>query len=275
MADYVVHGAERRYNGWTAYIKKRIRENKNFISFIGGPTGSGKTYSALKICEVLDDDFNVDRIVFDGLELMRLLNEGNIKSGSCILFEEAGVAMSNRNWYSTLNKMLNYLMQTFRHRNIVLIFTSPYMDFIDAGTRKLIHAEIMTDGIDYEKKVCRLKPMLIQYNSRYNKYYYKYLKMKIGGNSVKIKRWSVGLASPELIKAYEEKKRRFTDKLNEDILVELGGKKKKELKTIYKWKCNNCNNITEAPIAKPTTCKYCKRLYYKHGDFLGKEEIEA
>lgn len=275
MADYVVKMPNRKLNGWPSYIKKRIGENKNFIAFIGGPTGSGKTYSGLKICEMLDEKFNEDRIVFSGLELMQLLNNGNLKSGSCILFEEAGVAMSNRNWYSSLNKMLNYLMQTFRHRNIVLIFTSPYMDFIDAGTRKLIHAELMTDGIDYDKKTCRLKPMLIQYNSRYNKYYYKYLKMITSEGLVKIKRWSVGLATPELINAYEVKKRQFTDRLNEDILKQLSGKKTKQIKVMYRWHCNNCNNTYDSPTQKPTTCKYCKRLFHIHGDYLGKQEFEV
>jgi len=235
MVGVVLPKNQEKY--WITYIKRRIQKKKNFLGFLSGPTGSGKSYSSLRIGEELDPDFSIDRVVFSGKELMTLINTGNLKSGSCIVFEECGVEMSNRNWASIVNKMLNYLMQTFRHRRLILIFNSPYMDFLDSATRKLLHAEFVTIGIDYHKKEVKLKPQTIQYNSRLKKFYYKRLKVIKPEGKVPVSVWRVGMPSKELLVAYENKKRSYTDKLNKKIFDELEafenkGKEKKQLTEI-------------------------------------------
>ena len=48
---------------WVTYIKQRIRLNKNFIGFMSGPTGSGKSYASLSICEMVDPNFSAEQIV--------------------------------------------------------------------------------------------------------------------------------------------------------------------------------------------------------------------
>lgn len=219
---------------WITYIKQRIKKNKNFLGFVSGPTGSSKSYSSIRICEELDPDFDVDRIVFGGLELMNLINSGKLKSGSAITFEEVGVEMSNKNWQSITNKMINYLLQTFRHRRFILIMNSPYMDFVDASTRKLFHAEFRTMGIDYKKNEAKLKPVFLQYNSRLSKFYYHRLKVITPEGKIPVDIWRVSKPSEPLRKAYEEKKLEYTTRLNKKIVEELEGidnkgKKRKEL----------------------------------------------
>jgi DNA-binding MarR family transcriptional regulator len=213
---------------WVRYIQQRIKQNKNFLGFISGSTGSGKSWSSISIAEQLDSDFTDERIVFSGIELMKLINSDKLKKGSVVVFEEAGIGMSSKNWQSTINKMLNFLIQTFRHRNFILIFNSPYMDFVDSSTRKLFHAEFSTVGIDISKGTCRLKPRTIQYNSRTKKFYFKMLRVITKKGLIPVNFWSVGKPSPELIKSYEIKKRAFTDKLNANILKELLEYEKKE-----------------------------------------------
>ena len=71
---------------WIRYIKQRISRNKNFLGFLSGPTGSGKSWSSLSICGMVDDEFDISRIVFGGIELMDLINHGNLKKGSAICF---------------------------------------------------------------------------------------------------------------------------------------------------------------------------------------------
>ena len=208
-------------SSWIAYIHQRIRQNKNFIGFVSGPTGSGKSYSCLRIGEEVDSDFDIDRVVFGGKELMQLINSGTLKKGSCIVWEELGVGMSNRNWQSITNKALNYLVMTFRHRNFVLLLNAPYMDFADASLRKLFHAELRTISIDFKEKKVRLKPQLIQYNPRMQKFYYKYLRVITSDGVVPIIKWGVAKPSKKLLKAYETKKKQFTNRLNVDILTEL------------------------------------------------------
>ena len=212
---------------WIRYIRQRIKNNKNYLGFISGATGTGKTYTSLAICEMVDPTFSIDRVVFNGRDLMRVV--ADMKRGNAVVFEEVGVEMSNRNWASITNKMLNYLFQTFRHRNFILIMNSPYMDFIDAATRKLFHAEFQTEAIDKKKQTVRVIPQVIQYNSRIQKFYFKYLRVyRPGIGLVPIKRWNVPRPSKELTDAYEIKKRAFTDQLNEKIIKELDKVDKKE-----------------------------------------------
>jgi len=219
---------------WISYIKQRIKKNKNFLGFVSGQTGSGKSFSSLRVCEELDPEFNIDRCVFGGIELMNLINSGKLKRGSAICMEEVGVEMNAKNWASVTNKMLNYLMQTFRHKGFILIMNSPFMDFVDSGTRKLFHAEMETKGIDYKKKEVFLKPLLLQYNGRMQKFYRKRLKVITPEGKVPVDLWKVNKPSDELLKLYEEKKTKYTNQLNERIYNELKkvedkGKEKKDL----------------------------------------------
>lgn len=206
---------------WIRYAKQRTRQNKNFLCFISGPTGSGKSYSCLRIGELLDPEFDVNRVVFGGLELMRLIESGKLHKGSVIVWEELGVSASNRNWQSATNKLLSFLMQTFRHRCFVLLMNAPYMDFADAALRRLFHAELRTVSIDYAEEKVLLRPQLIQYNGRLQKFYYKYLRLITPNGVVPVVSWKVGKPSASLVEAYEKRKLDFTNALNAEITREL------------------------------------------------------
>lgn len=238
MADFVVENKEKPQPAWVKYVHKRIyRENKNFIATIEGPTGSGKTYAMLRFGELLDKNFTADNVVFTGKELMDLINSGRLKKGSVILFDESQIDLSSRNWMSIMNKMLNYLITTFRHKNFILLFTSPYSDFIDSQTRRLFHAKFRTVGIDYKNKKCKLKCHLLQYNSDMKKTYTHRLAERqrdlLNGNNrmVQIDIWQIDLPSNDLIREYEIKKTIFTNRLNIEIMETLEAKfnKKKPL----------------------------------------------
>src|SRR5437870_4384364 len=106
----------------TDYIRNRIRNNKNFLCAVLGPTGSGKTYTALRIAEEIDPSFGSSRIVFNPVDFMKILK--GLPSGSVIVFDEAGVGMSAQEWQKKANKIFNYVLQTFRFRNIIVFFTT-------------------------------------------------------------------------------------------------------------------------------------------------------
>ena len=203
------------------YIHRRIKNNKNFLATITGPTGSGKSWSALSMAQLLDPTFTADRVIFRARDLMKLITTGDLKAGSVIVWDEAGIDLSNRNWQSVTNKMLNALLQTFRHRNFVLFFTVPYHDFIDSASKKLFHADFETQRINKNQGVVIIKPKLLQYNSNLGKWYRKYLKVQMNGSVVKIKRWAVPKPTDELIKEYEIRKNMFTKDLNLDINKQL------------------------------------------------------
>jgi len=217
--------SEEKIPSWIEYIRRRIKNNKNFLCMIVGPTGSSKSFSGLSILEMLNENFNIDMTIFRGKDLMTLINSGEYEykkndgeNTIGFLWDEAGVDLSNRSWQSTTNKVLNFLLQTFRHKNFVLIFTAPYMDFVDSSTRKLFHAVFETCGINKQNQTSTLKPKQLQYNADRKKFYYHYLKvLKKGVGMVKIKRWKIPRPSKNLEKEYEKKKIYFTSKLNKEI----------------------------------------------------------
>lgn len=194
------------------------KQNKNWLVIICGETGSGKSYSALRIAEMLDKDFSVERVVFSITEFMTLLNSGKLKRGNVIIFDEAGVGIASREWYSARNKMINYVLQTFRHLNLAVIFTTPDFGFVDTQTRKLFHSYIETQRINKEKKAVRVKWFELQKNPRYGKMYFKYPRIrKSGGTFHKINKVYIKKPSRGLVNAYERKRTRFSLNLREEI----------------------------------------------------------
>jgi len=223
MADMVMQSGKEKIL-WIQYIKQRIKQNKNFLCVVTGPTGSGKSWTTLSIAEMLDDTFNADRIIFKGHDLMKQINSKDLpkKKGLVFVWDEAGIDLSSRSWQSLTNKMINFLIQTFRHRCFILFFTVPYGDFVDIATRKLLHAEFKTVAIDFKEKSVKIKPHHLRYFPRYKDIRPKRLAyVKEGGGVAPLDFWSVPSPSKELIEAYERKKTVFTTELNEVIQMEL------------------------------------------------------
>lgn len=260
MADEIIKKEGSDYS-IIRYIHRRIADNKNFLATITGPTGSGKSFSALAIAELTDKSFDASRIIFSAKQLMQLINNGDLKAGSVIVWDEAGINLSNRNWQSVTNKMLNALLQTFRHRNFILLFTVPYHDFIDIASRKLFHADFQTQKINKREETVLLKPKLLQYNSNLSKWYRKYLKVSIHGKLIKIKRWAVPKPSDKMIESYEQKKNEFTKLLNKEIENNIEVLEAKETQ-----KAKKKEEVTEE--TKPKRMKQTPQIKEKEGTRL-------
>lgn len=202
------------------YVHQRIKNNKNFLCVITGPTGSGKSYSALKLAEILDPTFNINRVAFKAIEFMRILST-EPEAGSVIVFDEAGVEMNSRNWQTKINKVINYVLQTFRHRNYIVIFTSPHFGFVDKASRQLFHAHFETVSINRDEKTSLLKPKFVQVNQDSGKIYKKYLRVSSRYGFSPINKLKLRLASKKLLADYESKKMEFTQNLNMEILEDL------------------------------------------------------
>ena len=204
------------------YINQRIRQNKNFVCLISGQTGSGKSWCALSIAEMLDPDFQMRQVIFKGTELLALINSGKLKRGSVIIWDEAGIDLSNRAWMSATNKLLNFVFQTFRHKGYILFFTTPYSDFVDKQTRRLFHCEMKTIKINFKTSKTKVKPLLLQWASYKQDFYRHRLQVNVaGGGFVPLDFWDIPAPSKEMIDKYEVLKTNFTSKLNKEIEAEL------------------------------------------------------
>lgn len=239
MVIYRTEGEDKK-DAWIRYIIHRVyANNQNFLGGIVGSTGSGKTYMGLYLLEQIakrtNKEFNIDHVVFTFEEFIHLINSygENIPPGTLILFDEPQVDLNARAWQSDVNKAMNSITSTFRHRRCIVLFALPYMSMIDKNTRNLFHAKFSMTSLDKNNKLASCEPHFLDYDDKLNKIYYKQLmvRFKVPGKnrmqSTLISKWKTGLASEELISQYEKKKSSFTSKLNKELEQNLINKREK------------------------------------------------
>jgi hypothetical protein len=211
------------------WIKKRIRNNLNFIALFTGPTGSSKSYSMMDLALELDPKFNPKEQIAFGLPgLMRIINQFNEKGTELNKrkfkvcgFDEVEVGANRREWQSKTNRFLNYLLATFRHQNIIVLFTTPYEDYLDSAALKLFHAKFECEGWSKKTKKSTLRPKIYQYNAQKRRMYEHSLHVITPSGVQKMTIWKVNCPPPEITIPYEEIKTKFTTNLNRKMTQEL------------------------------------------------------
>jgi len=223
---------------WITYIKKRIDNHLNFLSITTGSPGAGKSYTDLSIAYQLDPEFDVRRQVVFGfspfMKAINLFNETNEeevaegviplckKKYKVIIFEESQVIVNKREWQSKINKLFLYLMSTFRHQNIIVLFNSPYADYFDSSTMKLIHAKFELDGWSKKTQCSYVRGKLLQYNDKLKKFYEHSLQVIEGNRLHKfLGYWSIPKPPKHIFEEYELMKTEFTNRLNAKITQEV------------------------------------------------------
>ncbi len=211
------------------YIKDRVEnKNKNFLMLFVGSTGSGKSYSALRLAEMLDDKFNIDMCCFRAKDFMNKINEliekseqGEVIKGRVILWDEFGVEHNAREFMTISNRVINYFFQTSRHLNLIVLMSVPLLSFVDSATRKLTHSIAEMQGINQREKKASVKVKMLQTNVITGKEYPKYLRYRKGHKKFVSRKIRFSLPSKELLEQYEIKKKQFTAQLNKEIMHRL------------------------------------------------------
>lgn len=220
---------EKREPVLVQYIKQRVlKRNKNFVMVFIGPTGSGKSYSALRLAEQLDPTFSVDRVCFKAKDFMYKINElvelsdkGEDIRGKVLLWDEMGVEHNARSFMTISNRVINYFFQTSRHLNLIVIMTVPLLSFIDSSTRRLMHGFAEMQGIDIGNKTASVKVKLNQVNVMSGKEYPKYLRYRRNNRTYVSKKLKFKMPPKELYEPYELKRKAFTKELNIGITEKL------------------------------------------------------
>lgn len=208
-------------------VQKRLYKlNKNWLSIITGPTGSGKSWSAMSLAEKIDPSFDVSKVVLRPENFLEKVADREWGQGDVVVFDEAGTGMSAKAHMTKKNRIIDQVLQTFRRQNIAVIFTVPSKANVDKSVRRLLHTYIETKTIDYKKARNHLKWLEMDYNQKQDKIYYKYNKRRDENGAVKkIKTVKVGKPSQDLIESYEPKRSRFQDRKNKEFLEELQKRK--------------------------------------------------
>lgn len=198
------------------FWNRLYRDNRNVMLAVCGGTGSGKSWAAIRIGYVndradnLEHRFNLDRIVFTPEDFMGLVKK-KLPAGSWIVWDEVGVGMNSRQWYSLRNQLISYIAQTFRYKNYGVIFTVPGFNYIDVQVRRLIHAYIEMNKPHPSEGYSTGRFKWVSANAQSGQLYFPNPRFKKEGHKCVMQQMRFGLAPKELLNAYEEKKKMFTE----------------------------------------------------------------
>jgi DNA-binding CsgD family transcriptional regulator len=229
------------------FFESKFNKNRNVLLAVTGSTGSGKSYSCLRMCELwylhrFNKPFPIENVCFSITEVMKRLNCGELKKGELIIIEEAGVLLGSLDFQQRIQKLFTYVLQSFRSLNIGLILNLPVLSMLNKNCRLLLHGHMITERIDYSQKKCYLKCMLHQLNQQSGKSYWKFPRVVQNGFSIPVNSFGFSLPSNELIERYEKLKIKFVSGLNEEYLEIL---KKQEDEVNKKLARNNLTNVEQ------------------------------
>jgi len=124
-------------NWYIGYILTRLYTNNNFLGLFRGPTGAGKSWSALKTAEYVDPTFDGSRIVFTAKEFMTTWK--TVPKRGVLVWDEPGLGIGHRKWLAEQNQIIMQIFQSFRYRFVNVLFAVPSEAWIDKVVRELVH----------------------------------------------------------------------------------------------------------------------------------------
>lgn len=205
------------------YVQKRLyKQNKNWLAMLTGATGSGKSWTALSMARKIDPDFTVDQVVLRPEEFLKGVKDRDYGQGDVVVFDEAGAGMNAKEHMTISNRVIDQVLQTFRRQNIAVIFTVPSQANTDRSVRRLLHTYMETKTIDYKREHNIIKWLNMELNRRQDKVYYKYPRVeRDDGTLQKVDTVRVPKPSDKLIDNYEDKRSKYQDAKNEELLDDL------------------------------------------------------
>ena len=154
LIDFVVpYNADQRVMG-TDICKQlfvnRILKKKPTVILCTGDSGEGKSYTGLKILEIVNNYFGVntldhleDCIIYTPLEYSKkmsaMLHAPELKDCRCMILDEARELVSSHLWYSFVNQAIadvNALHRTIKP--LVFVVIVQFVKDIDPATRRTI-----------------------------------------------------------------------------------------------------------------------------------------
>ena len=144
-------------------LQERISDGRHFVIMIVGEPRSGKSYSALRIAELVDRNFSLKNLVYSPDEFLKRVVVS--EAGDVIVFDEAGVNIFAREWQSKMNKALAKVFQILGYKHLGIVLTFPSVTFVDKAIRRLFNYILLAEGFDREKEISFCKAY---YNLRIN-----------------------------------------------------------------------------------------------------------
>lgn len=211
--------AAKKRNVLVEYIRQRILLNDHaVIVAIEGKTGTGKSEVAMRLCEQVDPNFNIERVVFHVNDYTDLMVK-KFPKGSAFILEEAQVAAHNRNYYSKQNKTMFYNFTTQRLFNYLTVMTLPDTDTLDKQIRHNADISLKTTG-NFKRKgkkdgLCKVNVSFPTTLGNKSKIYNMPLLEARKKEMVKIKFEWVQRPERKLLRLYKHKKENYVSSLTQ------------------------------------------------------------
>ncbi len=132
-------------------VKVRVlNKDRDWVAVVDGEEGVGKSVLAQQIAFYLDPNFNLDKIVFNADEFVRIIKDPKTTPGSCVVLDEAFNAINNRASLSEVNRAMIGVATEMRQRNLFVIIVIPSFFDLDRyfalwRCRALIHVYFTPD----------------------------------------------------------------------------------------------------------------------------------
>lgn len=244
------------------WFASRFNSNKNILMAIVGGTGSGKSYATIRIEEKwyqykFKKPFPVENICFSIKEAMDRIQTGNLKRGEIIVIEEAGVLMNSLEFQNRIQRFFGWVLQSFRCKNIGIIFNLPSLNMLNKTARILLHAIFLTESVNTKTQESILKCFYMDTNYITGEQQPRYFKHVHNKHLVRVKKMRFFIPSADILSAYEKKKSDFVDKTGTHLMQEIEREElEKELKrmtplqraAIKALKNNDLSSLTKFSI---------------------------
>lgn len=221
--DALAHFFDFHFNRLGIGLVMTITGNQNY------KFGVGKSYTAMKIAELLDEDFRegtkgLVKIVHTPKDFLKAMEyiEAKGKRGQVMIIDEAGLLVNARQWHSLINKAMSDVVMTFRVLKCLAIFITPSLSVIDKNIRMFTNVWGITEKVVWHgQQRVRLRPYKMAWdNYEFNKYYRKNIAMYLKDRKrvAYFKYFWISLPkNKELLEAYELKAAEYKRQVRKDI----------------------------------------------------------
>lgn len=273
--------------GIKQFIINRKKKGLYTLVFFAGLPGSGKSYSCMRLGEILSKkltgskkNFTSGHVFNDFVQLVQFIKDANPKEVNIGVIEEVSVLFPSRRAMAGANVDINKVLDTARKKQVILLANAPLWNSIDSHMKALGNLYVETLTIDKKNSVVIVKPLFLQTNPHSGKTYNHRLTYK----GQDIHRAFFRRPGKEITKEYEKQKDKFMDAIYEKAIQRKQTKDKEFNKNLKKGKTHNLSRkailaYTEKQkgrkvreIAKEigTNVRYTYTLINKVKDALGK-----